>query len=87
MVSCALVYQILWVRGFRDYTIFGRGFNLFKPLRRHFRATPFLPSGPCAPIPETPRFKRPDRGPETLGRNDSLGDVGVQFDPGLDRVV
>jgi len=39
--SRAPVYQILWVRGFRDHTISGRGFNLFKPLRRHFRATPF----------------------------------------------
>ena len=28
----------MWVRGFRDPTIPGRGFNLFKPLRRHFRA-------------------------------------------------
>ena len=28
----------MWVRGFRDPTISGRGFNLFKPLRRHFRA-------------------------------------------------
>jgi hypothetical protein len=34
-------YQILWVRGFRAHTISGRGFNLFKPLRRHFRATAF----------------------------------------------
>src|SRR5277367_2890518 len=34
-------YQILWVRGVRAHTISGRGFNLFKPLRRHFRATPF----------------------------------------------
>jgi hypothetical protein len=33
------VYQILWVRVFRVHTISGRGFNLFKPLRRHFRAT------------------------------------------------
>src|SRR5271170_3419408 len=40
-VSCPPVYQILWVRGFRAHTIPGRGFNLFKPLRRHFRATPF----------------------------------------------
>jgi hypothetical protein len=39
-VSRAPVYQILWVRGFRAHTISGRGFNLFKPLRRHFRATP-----------------------------------------------
>ena len=37
----APVYHILWVRVFRDHTISGRGFNLFKPLRRHFRATPF----------------------------------------------
>ena len=27
-------------RGFRAHTISGRGFNLFKPLRRHFRARP-----------------------------------------------
>jgi hypothetical protein len=39
--SRAPVYQILWVRVFRDHTISGRGYNLFKPLRRHFRATPF----------------------------------------------
>jgi hypothetical protein len=39
-VSRAPVYHILWVRGFRAHTIPGRGFNLFKPLRRHFRATP-----------------------------------------------
>ena len=38
-VGRAAEYQILWVRGFRDHTISGRGFNLFKPLRRHFRAT------------------------------------------------
>ena len=40
-VSRAPAYQILWVRGFRAHTISRRGFNLFKPLRRHFRATPF----------------------------------------------
>src|SRR5271170_7268850 len=32
-------YHILWLRGFRDHTISRRGFNLFKPLRRHFPAT------------------------------------------------
>jgi hypothetical protein len=37
----ARVYQILWVRDVRDPTISRRGFNLFKPLRRHFWATPF----------------------------------------------
>jgi hypothetical protein len=37
-VSRAPVYQMLWVRDFGDHTILGRGFNLFKPLRRHFRA-------------------------------------------------
>jgi len=37
-VSHAPVYQMLWLRGFGDHTILGRGFNLFKPLRRHFRA-------------------------------------------------
>src|SRR5271156_2616580 len=31
--------------GFRDHTISGRGFNLFKRLRRHFRATPFCRLG------------------------------------------
>jgi hypothetical protein len=41
----AAVYQILWLRGFRDHTISGRGFNLFKRLRRHFRATPFCRLG------------------------------------------
>jgi hypothetical protein len=39
-VSRAPVYQMLWLRGFRDHTNPGRGFNLFNPLRRHFRATP-----------------------------------------------
>src|ERR1700722_9492341 len=37
-VSHAPVYQMLWLRGFGDHTILGRGFNLFKPLRRYFRA-------------------------------------------------
>jgi hypothetical protein len=41
MVSRAPVYQMLWLPGFRAHTISGSGFNLFKPLRRHFRATPF----------------------------------------------
>jgi hypothetical protein len=50
------VYQILWVRGFRDPTISGRGFNLFKPLRRHFRAASVLPSGP--PSPRSRRARR-----------------------------
>src|SRR5271170_1269020 len=44
-VGRAAAYQMLWVRGFRDHTISGRGFNLFKPLRRHFRATPFCRHG------------------------------------------
>src|ERR1700734_1732765 len=39
-VARSAAYHILWVRGYRDHTIPGRGFNLFKPLRRHFRATP-----------------------------------------------
>jgi hypothetical protein len=37
----APVYQILYLQGPRGHTIPGRGFNLFKALRRHFRATPF----------------------------------------------
>ena len=39
-VSPRARYQMLWLPGFRATTISGRGFNLFKPLRRHFRATP-----------------------------------------------
>src|SRR5271155_1812535 len=42
-VGRAAAYQMLWVRGFRDHTISRPGFNLFKPLRRHFPATQ-LPS-------------------------------------------
>ena len=38
--SRAPVYHILCVRRLRGPTISGRGFNLFKALRRHFRATP-----------------------------------------------
>ena len=41
MVSRALAYHILWVRGLRGHTIPGHGSNLFKRLQRHFRATPF----------------------------------------------
>jgi hypothetical protein len=40
-VSRAPVHHMLWVRGFRDHTISRPGFNLFKPLPRHFPATPF----------------------------------------------
>jgi hypothetical protein len=46
-VSRAAIYQILWVRGFRAHTISGRGFNYFKSLRRHFRATPFCGRPPA----------------------------------------
>ena len=49
MVSCAPVYQILWVRGFRDHTISGPGYNLFKLLRRHFRAGAGPDAGAGAP--------------------------------------
>ena len=56
-VSRAPVYHILWVRSFRGHTISGRGFNLFKPLRRHFRATPSV-SRAAIPATETPRLKR-----------------------------
>jgi hypothetical protein len=45
-VNRAPVYHILWSRGFRDTTISGLGFNLFKPLRRHFEATPFCRRDP-----------------------------------------
>ena len=46
-VNRAPVYHILWSRGFRATTISGRGFNLFKPLRRHFEATPFCRRAPA----------------------------------------
>ena len=49
--SRAPVYQILWVGAFRDATISGRGFNLIKPLRRHFRTTPFCLVPSRAAIP------------------------------------
>ena len=53
-------YQMLWVRGFRGHTISGRGFNLFKLLRRHFRATPpaasRLGSARSQPFPRLPIF-------------------------------
>ena len=39
-VRRAPVYHILWLRGLRAHTISGPGFNLFKSLRRHFRASP-----------------------------------------------
>ena len=55
------MYHILWVRRFRDHTNPGRRFNLFKPLRRHFRAASVLPYGSLAPAirrPKRLRFKR-----------------------------
>jgi len=52
------VDYILWVRGFRDPTISGRGFNLFKPLRRHFRATPFCRQVYNAGIVSVPNARR-----------------------------
>ena len=55
--SSVPVYQMLWLRGFRGHTIPGRGFNLFKPLRRHFRATPFAVSPSRAAIPATERSR------------------------------
>ncbi len=33
-------HQILWVQGCQGHTISRRESNLFKPLRRHFRASP-----------------------------------------------
>ena len=62
-VSRAPVYQILWARGFRATTISEPGFNLFKPLRRHFRADSVVavrPSRAAIPATETPRFKIDD---------------------------
>jgi hypothetical protein len=52
------VYHILWVRGSRAHTISGRGFNLFKPLRRHFRATPFCRQVYNAGIVSVPNARR-----------------------------
>jgi hypothetical protein len=48
-VSRASVDYILWVRGFRDHTISGPGYNLFKLLRRHFRAGAGPDAGAGAP--------------------------------------
>ena len=48
-------YHILWVRGFRAHTISRPQFNHFKPLRRHFRATPSCRQ------PLAPRSQRPKR--------------------------
>ncbi len=42
--SCRSPYQILGVQGCRGHTISGREFNLFKPLRRRFRASADPPS-------------------------------------------
>jgi hypothetical protein len=56
-VSRASVAYILWVRGFRDHTISGPGYNLFKPLRRHFRAGAGPDAGAGAPAARFfPRF-------------------------------
>jgi len=58
-VSRAPMYHILWVLAFLDHTISRPGFNLFKLLRRHFRATPFCrqPLEACRPT-----FRLPARG-------------------------
>jgi hypothetical protein len=64
----APVHQILWLQGFRDHTISGLGFNLFNPLRRHFRSTPFCSS------PLAPRSRRPKRlGSRICSRASSRG--------------
>jgi hypothetical protein len=62
------LYQILWLRGFRNHTISGRGFNLFKSLRRHFQATPRRDPGA-----ETPRFKRSTISPGDFRRDGGAG--------------
>ena len=43
--AVAAVYHIFGASSLRDPTISGRGFNLFKRLQRHFRATPFCRLG------------------------------------------
>jgi hypothetical protein len=83
-VGRAPAYQILWVRGFRDHTNLGRGFNLFKPLRRHFRATPFCRRGRAdlGPMRQTPTLLRlrknaarsPRWGSVPLSRDSWLGE-------------
>jgi hypothetical protein len=65
-VSRAPPYHILWVRGCRGHTISRPGFNLFKPLRRHFPATPFCRQ------PLAPRSRRPKR---LSSKIDRLGDL------------
>ncbi len=51
----APAHQMLWVRGYRGHTISGRGFNLIKRLRRHFRATPLAVQPSRAAIPQPKR--------------------------------
>ena len=62
-LSRAPVYQILWVRAFRDHTISRPGFNLIKSLRRHSPATRFPVRFSRAEIPasEAPRLEIDDR--------------------------
>src|SRR5271168_885110 len=69
------VYHILWVRGFRAHTISRRGFNLFKPLRRHFPATRCCRQ---VPHPLAPRCRRPKRSVQKI--EDRLG--GLRQDGG-----
>jgi hypothetical protein len=81
--SRAPVYHILWVRVFRDHTISGRGFNLFKPLRRHFRAIPF-----CRQV--LSRRDPDDRNASVQKIDDRLcgllrdGDTGTNIEPPRD---
>jgi hypothetical protein len=67
-VSRAPVYHILWVRSFRAHTISRPGFNLFKPLRRHFPATPFCRQ----PLARDPS----DRNASVQKFDDRLGGLG-----------
>jgi len=65
--SAGMVYQMLWIRGFRGHTISRRGFNLFKVLRRPFRTTPFC----CQPL--APRAGLPN----SLGSKRTIGSAGA----------
>jgi hypothetical protein len=85
----APAYQILWVRGFRAHTISGRGFNLFKALRRHFRATPLCRQTLsrratfCA-IESIPSKERAAAGARHREQSEATQTRGLQLRLGLD---
>jgi hypothetical protein len=76
-------------QGFRDHTNPGRGFNLFKPLRRHFRATPLCRQSLsrratfCA-IESIPSKERAAAGARHREQSEATQTRGLQLRLGLD---